>query len=57
MPGKQRKAEHPPAIAGYWAIPVQTLLGAMETAPGGLSQEEAARRLERLAREVKPAAG
>jgi Mg2+-importing ATPase len=43
---EQRRAVHPPAVTGYWAVPVQALLGALETTPGGLSDEEAARRLE-----------
>jgi len=43
---EQRKAGRPPAVERYWAIPEQALLGALQTAPGGLSEEEAARRLE-----------
>ncbi len=44
---KQREAARAPAIERYWALSPQALLDALETTPRGLSEEEAARRLER----------
>ncbi len=44
---EQREAEQGPAIERYWALSPQGLLDALETTPGGLSEDEATRRLAR----------
>jgi Mg2+-importing ATPase len=44
---EQREASRGPTVERYWALPPQALIEALETTPGGLSEEEAARRLAR----------
>nr|WP_225937653.1 magnesium-translocating P-type ATPase [Myxococcus sp. RHSTA-1-4] len=44
---EQRAAARTPVLEAYWALPPQALLDALHTTPDGLSEEEAAQRLER----------